>query len=435
MVQIIPKQQSISGRIGKGFGQGLAEQIPKEIDRYRLSSGLKKLGENQNLDPFQAFAELSAIPGITPQMIDSGSRLLAQRSRGNAFKNGMTEDGRPINPFKQNTKRNESESNEENLKPSITTRTPIEATLNPYIPKSFQEIQNRAGQLLEENPAAYNYDPQVALESARQEDAQNQSINAALQGQRTNEQNVQNNVVSELQNQRSALGAQLPDNIYSDIEDKAINAVKSKKDGGEGLTEQQAKKKYGNELDKISRQYKAIESVGDYSVLTRTPSGNKQTLRSIRKDFKDRNDLENLADSYIAKNGLSPSKAYYLAYPVSENKELNNALAKLPKIEKVNFKSGFPVPTPDIDKKTLELSKKLSSLLGKESSPLSVAEELRSRNYDPNIWMEYLDKNREKLDLTERQVRELNKPRDFTNSLNDLWMFLFSGLDKLVEQE
>ena len=45
MVQVIDTGGSVAGRIGKGFGQGLAEQLPKEIEKYRLSSGLNKLGK------------------------------------------------------------------------------------------------------------------------------------------------------------------------------------------------------------------------------------------------------------------------------------------------------------------------------------------------------------------------------------------------------
>jgi len=39
------KPGDIAGRLGLGLGQGLAEQIPKETEHYRLSQGLRQLQE------------------------------------------------------------------------------------------------------------------------------------------------------------------------------------------------------------------------------------------------------------------------------------------------------------------------------------------------------------------------------------------------------
>jgi hypothetical protein len=82
------KQGNIFGRIGSGIGQGIAEQAPKEVERYRLASGLKDLSESQGLSPFQQFSRLASLPGATPQMIQSGSELLRQQAQGNAYKRG-----------------------------------------------------------------------------------------------------------------------------------------------------------------------------------------------------------------------------------------------------------------------------------------------------------------------------------------------------------
>lgn len=49
------KQGNIFGRIGSGIGQGLAEHAPKEIERSRLASGLKALGEKKVYPPSSNF--------------------------------------------------------------------------------------------------------------------------------------------------------------------------------------------------------------------------------------------------------------------------------------------------------------------------------------------------------------------------------------------
>ena len=73
------KNANIWGRVGTEIGKGLSEQVPKEIERNRLASGLKELEGQQGLTPFQQFSRLSSIPGITPQMIQSGAELLRQQ--------------------------------------------------------------------------------------------------------------------------------------------------------------------------------------------------------------------------------------------------------------------------------------------------------------------------------------------------------------------
>jgi hypothetical protein len=251
--------------------------------------------------------------------------------------------------------------------------------------------------------------------------------------------NVQDRITNDLANQAKALNVEIPANVYSEIEDKAIEAVKPIEDGGKGLTEQEAKKIYGKELDEISRDYRSMDTIGGWALLSKKPSENKSNLRGLRAKFKKRNDLENFADNLISRNGLSPGKAYYLAYPVSEHKEVNNAIDKLPSLkEEVVYQGGQPMRgmgSEERRQKTLEISPKIAELLKKEdASPLAVAEELKARNYDPNIWIDYLRNNKDKLNLSVRQARELDKPISSVPTLDDLWMFMFSGLDKLVEQ-
>lgn len=67
MVQELTQLGSVAGRLGKGFGQGLAEQLPKGIQRGALSEGLRQLGPQG-----EDLAKLSMIPGLAenPQLFD-----------------------------------------------------------------------------------------------------------------------------------------------------------------------------------------------------------------------------------------------------------------------------------------------------------------------------------------------------------------------------
>lgn len=445
-IQVLPTGGTPSSRIGRALGQGLSEQLPKEVERYRLSQGLKNLGQKQGLDPFQQFSELAAIPGITPQMIQSGAELLRQRGIGNALRQKANQGAeqktqRQPSPFP----RVQNNIENENVSPSVTTPEGVEATTHNYIPPSLPEIQQLAGKLYEESPELYPT-PEKAMEAAVMQVNQEKAINEAFQQRRQNENDVQRRVQDVLQNQQKQLGAIVPGTVFSSIEDKAINAVKSKEEGGEGLTEQAAGKKYGKELDEVARDYKQIDTLGTWRLLSKDRKENRNSLKSLQKKFKARDDalpeqdqiyLENFADSMISKNNLSPAKAYYMAYPVSDEKELNNALTKIPKLESENLEKRKGLHRRkginNLEQKTLEISKKLAPILG-NGSPLSVAEELRERNYDPSVWMNYLRENRDKLRLNGRQGREIDKTINPYSTLDDMWLFLNIGLDKLVEQ-
>ena len=100
-------------------------------------------------------------------------------------------------------------------------------------------------------------------------------------------------------------------------------------------------------------------------------------------------------------------------------------------MERVSTIAEEKVPPKMAKEKTEPLLKDLSKLMGKEGSPLAISEALKVKGYDPDLWMDYIDKNRDEIDLTERQARELQKPRNFFPTLNDMWLFDLLGLNKL----
>ena len=81
------KQGNIFGRIGEGIGRGVSEAAPKEIERGRLAAGLQQFEqESAKLSPMQQLARLSAIPGITPQMVQSFSELAKTEGERQGYK-------------------------------------------------------------------------------------------------------------------------------------------------------------------------------------------------------------------------------------------------------------------------------------------------------------------------------------------------------------
>ena len=396
------------------------------MDRYYLSQGLKKLEEQKDLTPRQRFSRSLTLPGLTEQGRHGLGELAKQEAQGNALNKyaSTLPPEEKIQRFPEsNQQTNQPGATRENS-PSVTTRAPLEATLKPRLPATQDEILRDAAQRFNANPALYEHDPKNAVAAAEQADLREQNRNIGLQQQRQNELAVQDRVVNDFKNQISELNAKAPGNVSQKVLDKAFNSVKSVEDGGEGLTEQEATRQAGLELEAASREYSAIKSLGNWTFIARSPSENKRAIKENREGFKARDDLENFADTLVGSNGLSNPVAYAEAYPVQENKPLYNELKsaatqKVPVSARGMGTGGSIANQKDIDKKTLELSKKLLENLA-EGSPLAVAQYLKGKNYNPEVWLNYIGNNRDK--LNKRQERELGKARNFTPTLNDMWM-------------
>lgn len=427
MVQVIndPYNGNVFGRIGKGIGQSLSEQVPKEVERGRLSSGLKKLEQEKDLDPFQFFTRAATLPGMNPQLIETLGKLSKQRLQGQA----LSKEGGAgkVSRFPETTRQENGSAKDNNI-PSLTTRNPLDATLEPYIPMSRAQINQKAAELFNDNPALYNNDPQLAIQAAKEEDAQEQAINATQQNQRINEQNVQNTLTSALRNQHNLLQNNVPAEIYSKIEDEAIRSVKSVKNGGRGLTEQQAAKEYGDKLAEISKDYTSLDALGKYTLMGKKPKETAEAIKSLQTKAAKRHEQEQFASTLTTKNGLSPQFAYSLAYPVEGNKPLYADLSKLSPITNNPYRYEAPQEQKKANyDKTYSLSPNLAQKIG-DGSPLAIAEYLQNKGYDPSAFMDYVRAHREELDLTERQGRELDKATSFIPPLNDLYLRTFGGV-------
>lgn len=420
------KPGNIFGRIGTGIGKGLAEQLPKEIERGRLSAGLKELEGQKDLSPFQQFSRLAAIPGITPQMIQSGSDLLRQQARGQALAHQQSMQNQPRpSPFPTQT----NKGTPTNLPPSITKGNILERVQEGYIPPTQDEIFEEAGRRYNENPALYGNDPNKAIEAAEVAASREQAINEAYTKQHEKLSHIQDNVVQRLKQQSDRLGVQIPNDTYSTIEDEAVQATKPKKDGGQGLTEQQAMKKYGKKLDDISRQYAKIgEITGGWAITGRSPSNTLRSLKGLQKEFAERKDTNNLALNLISDASITPKLAYSIAQPIYDVPEANKILKELPKLPTLKPLSKFiPLTTEE----TLEASEKLAPLLSKYEnlSPLAIAYELEKKGYDPDAWLQYVTDNKKKLNLRERQANQLDTPNNLFEPWNDWWLRAFTGIE------
>lgn len=407
------KQASLFGRIGSGIGQGLAEQLPKEIEQGRLSSGLNKLAKQKGLNPMEAFAQLASIPGAAknPQLLQTAGDLYRQQAYLDSLKN-QYEGGGP-NGGKGGYQPNEQEF-QEPIKGEIPTLATPQATAESYkeyIPPTEQEERKDAFANFQKNPARYQYNFDNALKERKDITSRNQEIQKAYQGSEATATGKEEKVKTALKDEVKKLGLNnIPEKSYQKFEEKVLNSVLSKKDGGEGLTQEQAIKKHSKDLDQANRNYLDLNSLSPWS-----PKDFNRRVNALQKDFASRGEQQQMMDQLVKDYKISPTYAAHKAYPIKKDEV--PTLNKLKVIEGAHGISGHIIPK--MNDITYE---KLKKEMGKTNSPLSIAYELEQGNQDPRGFLKYLDDHRDDLEVW--QADQLTKNLNVFD-LKDAWLRAF----------
>lgn len=406
------------GRLGQGLSQGLVDTVPKEVERYRMGQHLQNLGNQQDLTPFQRFSGLLTTPGMTPQGIQSGERLLSNEARAKAFNQASQpiEAPPPMPPMEKRGGGNGKSPTTE--KPSV-----FQKVQEGYSSPSLEEREQEATQEYHKNPARYGNDFQNALDRTNSKYAQEEKNYENAVKQHGIFTKLQDSIKGRLSRQKELLKA---DNIdadaYKSIENKSIKAVLPVSEGGLGMTEQQAIDKYGDELKVLAREAKQLDSIDDSNILFDRPSEINRNISSAQKSAKSRLDenptvLQDFANKLIAKN-LSPIEAYSKAMPVSDYPKVNAIVKALPDQWKRQY-----TPTGEMD-----AIEKLAPLLASTgASVLSIAKEFEGKGYNPSKWLKYVSDNQETLNLNAIQKDELQTRNPAFRSLNDWWLDTFTG--------
>jgi hypothetical protein len=403
MAQYI-KQPSIWGRIGTGLGQGLAEQLPKEIERGRMAAGLQQLEGQKGLTPFQQFSRLSTLPGVTPQMLQSGAELLRQQGSIDALKRQYEEGGpRPYAPTKEQV-----EAPVRGEIPTLSTPEATKESYRTYIPPTDQELRSNAFQNLTENPQRYGNNFEKALEEQYSIAQRNADRQKAFREQESLANKKESEVKDAFRSETQKLALNnLPPNSIQKYEEKMLNAILPKSEGGEGLTVEQATKKYSKDAEQENRDYLDLGSLSAWS-----PRDFNRRLDALQKNFATRGDQKLMMDQLISEYQLSPMYAAHRAYPIKKG--------DIPTLAKTDLQIGAStISGVKLPKITEAMYGKLKEEMGTKHSPLSVAYELNRQGQDPREWLRYLDKNRDNLSVW--QADQLSKNVNFLD-LKDKWL-------------
>jgi hypothetical protein len=367
------------------------------------------LGEQKNLSPFQAFTGLASAPGVTPQMIQSGSELLRQQAYLNSIKNQYEGQGGPQAGNKGYTPTQQELSQPPKGEiPTLSTPAATAESYKEFIPPTEQQERKEAFENFNANPARYNYDFENALNERKAITNRNQEIQKSYQAQEKTAVGKEDTVKKALKEEVDKLALKnIPPKAYQKFEEKVLNSVLSRKEGGEGLTQEEAIKKYSKELDQANRNYLDLRNLSAWS-----PLDFNRRADALQKDFAARGEQQLMMDQLISDYQLSPLYAAHKAYPIKKG-EISTLNRLGPQFGGTNL-SG--VSLPKINDRTYEQLKKE---MGKTNSPLSIAYELKQKNQDPRAWLNFL--NNHKDDLEVWQADQLTKNINLID-LKDMWL-------------
>jgi hypothetical protein len=427
----------LGARIGAGLGKGLSESIPKEVERSRLAQGLQSFAKNSaNLSPLEAYAQIAALPGITPSHLQAIPELLklqsernANKGRGTGRSRGASDSGVPsqqisqipqetrnvnaaqananIGQLPRGTEPNPDVSNPEGT-PGIQQFNPLDqaaAIIPPWTPERWED---EIADIQEQFPY---YDRQQAAQVAAQRQAAELAQPIAVQEERERLKKIQDQVEENFENVLKEKLEKSDSSIFNDISgtNKAnmkrqiarelrLNPNANQNDIVHKWTDKALEfartknqfKGFSSKgfLDKISDKKENLNKLKTYSKIY-SDTGNSQEYFDTLKSSKDRGGLD-----------LSPQAAASIAYPT--NKEIQNYTSTIKP-------SKYPGKILPGRKYASDIEDKLTD----NDSLLSIALGLRYKDplFNQNEFFDQLrdDYNSGKLRLNHRQARELGE--------------------------
>lgn len=435
------KQGNIFGRIGSGIGQGLAEQLPKEIERNRLASGLKQFEQDSaNLTPLQTLARLSSIPGITPQMVQSFGELAKNQAIRGAFNaNNVKESETPSNVKKPSSKPSKPTSSQPNVnvqndinvspneygQPQISPNNPLRDEALPLPPWTPERRKEEIAKLFRDFPYLTLPEAQsMAADNEARELAQPEA-QRAIDTYYKQKQDEATNKFDEI------LGTKLQkskDGVYSDITGEMKNNLirgmeRELRENPKASVNDVANKwteKALNMAKTKSQLNKLANTFGISDIFNKKSLNNK--LKEYQESFAQANNQEEYFNLLKSDFGMSPQGAASIAYP--RNKNLKNYLSSIKPLKQYDPS----LADPNARKQAIDIEKLITS----NDSLLAIARDLREKIpfFDQTAFFEQLGEDKDRIGLTEIQKREIQEGvSDMLPNWADLLILpLFRGL-------
>ena len=440
-MQILPAGGTFASNLGANIGRGLSEQVPKEVERYRLSRGLQDLAnQSGNLDPVQTLARVASIPGITPQMIQSFgelSRLQQQKGAFGRLSGGGDQRGLISQQAGLNQQGQEPGSFQERIASALnpqqaeSTTRPSQARSEPGSQATDQivnepELNERALTRSKWDKEKRNqrineyindgFLPDQAKELAKDDEDRDLSEPGFLQQRQAELQGKREQARGEFSRQ---LGIKLekevdnegkPTDVYRDITGENLANIQKEMERdlrlNPNLTFAQAADKWSTkalEFAKTKIQLKTLlKTTGNEAFI----KGNEdfKKLQSFSDIFKDANNSEEFYN-LLQEDGLklSPQGAASIAFKPSSTVE---KIIKNYGIENKKIRESFK--GIDREQNARKLATQVAENMTHQDSPLSIAWNLSKMDpsFDQKSFFDQLSQESENTGFTDRQRRE-----------------------------
>ena len=431
-------QPSIFGRIGTGIGQGLSEQIPKEIERNRLKSGLKELSEKEGLTPFQQISGLLSIPGMTPQGVQSLEHILRYQNLSNAYKNragggnaqqGKEQQGSQANPNTPQSRTFGTGMGQNLAEPNASRSTMRNEEAPAYGGKQLGENaaderglarfqnspQERAALINELVQDGFLPDQaeKMADDIEARRIAEGRTYDERRQQKRARIQEADDELTKSLETRLQKTG----EGVYKDITGDMVQDLKSKMNRELVLHPEASTREIADNFSKralaLAQAKSEVSGIAQKTGIESIFQGDKNLikLRAFQKIFADAGNEKEYSRMLRDEMGLSPQGADVIAFPASDNikKYVSNYKPQ-------HYKSSTYVPDPErIDANSRKAALEVADMISDKDSLLAIARILSEKDpyFNQRAFFEQLDENtnsrfndrhKEEIGLGERDI-------------------------------
>jgi len=441
MVQIIndPFSGNIFGRIGKGVGQGLSEQIPKEVKNYRLSSALEGLQKgDKSLDPIQSMSKLVR-GGYSPQEAASLIPFLQEQQQRKASidEAGLGEDPSPeYSPRGSVTDSPRNNiSTDRNPSSQVGTRTTVPTTsqggkgMQGEIPGEIPQGQDLRGASFLEPISIPQRNAQIARLVLNKRFSNPDKAEAFVDKQ--DEKRLKGDVA--FQEKQDKIKKDLPiewskilqktsilDDLPESLQDNMINRARA--EVAEGANPDQVLSKYKQLGFRLAKDAQNLRDMGAESWIGASPSNNRDRLKSLRDGYAEANGLEVFSDNLQSTQDLSTHYARNLAFPL--DKKMNNILSK----EKPRY-GGKGIGSRE---KESRIANDIGKNITPDQSLFTIGLQAARRGLDDQYIINFIRDNYKDM-LNTRQGEELKNYRRPYTTAGDAFLYTMSGLPELKE--
>lgn len=462
------------GRIGKSFGEGLSEQIPKEIQQQRLSQGLKKFAqEAPNRDTLTNFAELGSIYGIPESYLHTFGKL----ARDKGVRGEFLAKGRPGAPQEvtsaqtphqgqQGQQNDISQVQFANLKPRKATPG-REQLKNPSDYQTEEEFANAQTNINEKHPLRKeaivrnpwtkeerdadiareyaehpNLDYQEILARSKDNEARYLAQPEAEQSRDEQYKKVKAEADDEFQKKLELKLQKKGEDIFKDIPGTMQNELRKGmyRDIVKGMTPEKAADKWSEIGLNQAKDQASVDKLANQNVLdalNREVTRNK--LKGYQKSYAAAGNQSGFSKMLQSNNkpavinekgqevsprefgfSMSPQGGDYIAYPRS--KKVNEVL------------TTYKISTTPIDavrsapEKARKIAVALENVISADQSWLAIAQELRFKDpyFDEASFFNQLREDMDDFGWTPDQKRQINEGESgFVPAWGDFWVLPF----------